>query len=308
MNGATECNVPRQLALTKDGEMKSESAWANALVAVTALWGWSFVAIHESLEALSAPAFNAWRFMVGGAAMLAFLLRKKRPMPVAEIRDGAIAGFALFLAFTFQTSGIAYTTASNASFITGLAVVFTPPIAWLLLRTRATRRQIVSAAVAAVGLALLTMSDWSLRAGDLLVLVCAICTALHIVVLSKFSKGKDVEVLAFVQVAVVALLSLASSVILDDFSVPQTSQAVWTIGVVGIGGTAIAYYVQTKAQVLSSPNKIALILVLEPVFGGIFGYWLGGDRLGFANMVGATLIIGAMIAAEYKSKVPVAID
>ena len=68
----------------------------------------------------------------------------------------------------------------------------------------------------------------------------------------------------------------------------------------GVAGTAIAYFVQTKAQVQTSPNKIALIIVLEPVFGGLFGYLLAGDRLTTMNMLGAALIIVAMVVTELK--------
>ncbi|MGF6920542.1 drug/metabolite transporter (DMT)-like permease [Paraburkholderia sp. 40] len=53
---------------------------------------------------------------------------------------------------------------------------------------------------------------------------------------------------------------------------PHTAQALWTIVIAGIGGTAIGYIVQSRAQVESPPSRIALILVLEPVFGGQFGY------------------------------------
>ncbi|MGB8419382.1 DMT family transporter [Paraburkholderia sp.] len=266
--------------------MKTENSWATALVGVTVLWGWSFVAIHESLSSVSAIAFNALRFLVGGIAMLVFLARKPRRIRFAELKDGTLAGLALFAAFTFQTTGIGYTTASNASFITGLAVVFTPLFALLLLRVQPNRQQAFGAAMAAVGLALLTLSAFSVHVGDLLVLGCAVFTALHIVVLSKVSKNHDAEVLAFVQVMVVGVLSLAWSVVTGGFSIPHTSQALTTIVVVGIGGTAIGYFVQTKAQVESSPSRIALILVLEPVFGGLFGYLLGGDRLSAVNLSG----------------------
>jgi drug/metabolite transporter (DMT)-like permease len=282
--------------------MKTENSWATALVGVTVLWGWSFVAIHESLSSVSAIAFNALRFLVGGIAMLVFLARKPRRIRFAELKDGTLAGLALFVAFTFQTTGIGYTTASNASFITGLAVVFTPLFALLLLRVQPNRQQAFGAAMAAVGLALLTLSAFSVHVGDLLVLGCAVFTALHIVVLSKVSKNHDAEVLAFVQVMVVGVLSLAWSVVTGGFSIPHTSQALTTIVVVGIGGTAIGYFVQTKAQVESSPSRIALILVLEPVFGGLFGYLLGGDRLSAVNLSGAVLIIVAMIVTEYRPR------
>jgi drug/metabolite transporter (DMT)-like permease len=132
--------------------MKTENVWATALVGVTILWGWSFVSIHEPLSTLSATAFNAFRFLVGGFAMLIILARKPRRIRFNELRDGALAGMALFVAFTFQTTGIAYTTASNASFITGLAVVFTPLFALVLLKAQPNRQQAFGAVVAAVGL------------------------------------------------------------------------------------------------------------------------------------------------------------
>ena len=36
----------------------SKNFWAAALMVVTVLWGWSFVAIHQALEFMSASAFN----------------------------------------------------------------------------------------------------------------------------------------------------------------------------------------------------------------------------------------------------------
>ncbi len=281
--------------------MKRERFWVYALVLVTVLWGWSFVAIHQALSAISASAFNTYRFIVGALALLILLLvRNKLNIQLNTLRDGAIAGFTLFLAFSFQTVGIAYTTASNASFITGLAVVFTPFLAKTLLKIQPNWQQIVSAFIAAIGLGFLTINDLSVHRGDLLVLCCAVFTALHIIVLSKVSKNHDAEVLAFIQVAVVAILSLIWSAGMGQLSVPSTGQAISTLLILGIAGTALAYYVQTKAQVASAPSTIAMIIVLEPLFGGLFGYLLGGDRLTAINLFGAGLIIIAMLFTEIK--------
>jgi drug/metabolite transporter (DMT)-like permease len=282
--------------------MKNENVWVAALIGVTILWGWSFVAIHESLTTLSASAFNAYRFLVGGLVMMMVLARKPLRISFDEMKDGTLAGVALFLAFALQTTGIAYTTASNASFITGLAVVFTPLFALVLLKVQVNKQQAFGAVVAAVGLALLTINNLAVHLGDVLVLGCAVFTALHIVVLSKVSKNHDAEVLAFIQVAVVGVLSFIWSATTGTISVPHTPQVLTTIVVMGIGGTAIGYFVQTKAQVASAPSRIALVLVLEPVFGGLFGYLLGGDRLDARNLFGALLIIVAMVVTEYRSK------
>ena len=283
--------------------MKQENIWIIALIAVTVLWGWSFSAIHQALQELSASTFNTYRFMVGAAVMLPFVVKKLSRSTHLDWFVGGLAGLVLFLAFTFQTSGIAYTTASNAAFITGLAVVFTPFLAKVLLKQNPKRQQIMGAALAAIGLALLTINDFAVHMGDTLILACAIFTALHIIVLAKVSKNHDVALLAFIQVFVVAVLSLLWAFFSRPISLPQTSHTYSTIVIMGIAGTAVAYFVQTKAQVQTSPNKIALIIVLEPVFGGFFGYLLAGDRLTVMNMFGAVLIIVAMIITELKLRV-----
>jgi drug/metabolite transporter (DMT)-like permease len=282
--------------------MKREHFWAFALMLVTILWGWSFVAIHLALSTISASAFNACRFLMGALVLLIMLaLRNKLHIKLDTLRDGIIAGLALFLAFSFQTVGIAYTTASNSSFITGLAVVFTPFLAWILLKLKPSWQQILSSFIAAIGLGFLTINDLSLHRGDLLVLCCALFMALHIIILSKVSKHHDAEVLTFIQVTVVAILSLIWTSCMGQKSLPNSHQAISTLLILGIAGTAVAYYVQTKAQIASKPSTIALILVLEPLFGGLFGYLLGGDRLTMTNMFGAGLIIIAMLIAEIKT-------
>ncbi|UFH51225.1 DMT family transporter [Pseudomonas sp. KNUC1026] len=265
---------------------------------VTALWGWSFVAIHSALQEISASSLNAYRFIFGSIAMTPFVSGALRKVPILAILQSAGVGFILFLAFTFQTSGLAYTSASNASFITGLAVVFTPVFSYLLFGEVPNKRQAAGAVLATLGLGLLTLKEFSTHIGDLLVLVCAIFTALHVVLLSKYSKNVDPLPLAYVQVLVVGLLSLAWSFLEGTLAPVRTTGVFLSLIVIGVLGTAVAYYVQTRAQVGAKASTIALILVFEPVFGGIFGYLIGGDRLTETNVVGACLILVGMVVTE----------
>lgn len=282
--------------------MKSEKSWLIAFIAITVLWGWSYSAIHNALKELTASEFNAYRFIIGAAIMLPIIAKKLVLSTRQDWLAGGITGFVLFLAFSFQTVGIAFTTASNAAFITGLAVVFTPFLAKIFLKENPKFQQMMGAVLAAIGLALLTIKDFSVHIGDELVLACAVFTALHIIVLSKASKKYDAALLAFIQVFVVALLSSLWAMSNGQLNLPLTSQTFSTLLIMGIVGTAIAYFVQTKAQILTSPNKIALVLVLEPVFGGFFGYLLAGDRLTKLNIIGAVLIIIAVVVTEINLK------
>ncbi|TFY92108.1 DMT family transporter [Pseudomonas kairouanensis] len=282
--------------------MHPSTAWCLALIGITALWGWSFVAIHDALSTLTASSLNALRFLSGTIVMVIFIPRLKA-LSLKEVGNGVLAGSVLFLAFTFQTSGLTYTSASNASFITGLAILFTPLFALLFLKLRPSKQQLLGGLTATAGLALLTLKGLSIHLGDLLVLICAAFTALHIVTLYVISKRTDTAALAFLQISTVAILSLIWSVSAGEFKLPKSMSVTYPILIIGIVGTALAFFIQTKAQTTASPSTIALILVLEPVFGGIFGYFLGGDRLSTINMAGALLIIIGMIISETGLKI-----
>ena len=65
----------------------------------------------------------------------------------------------------------------------------------------------------------------------------------------------------------------------------------------GVLGSAAAFGIQTLAQRYISPSKTALVLILEPVFGGLFG-WLAGEMIGVGGLVGGALILTGMILAE----------
>jgi drug/metabolite transporter (DMT)-like permease len=278
--------------------VRSDTKWPLALVGITMLWGWSFSATHKTLQHLGAMAFNAYGFLTAALCLLPLVLQRRPGLSRQQLVEAILPGLALFMAFALQTSGLRYTSASNTAFITGMAVVFTPLFAFLLLRQQPRRTQVAGAGLAFIGLKLLTGASISVNRGDLLVLGCAIFTALHIVLLSRISKKHDACILAFIQISVVALLSLLVAVCRGELAMPADNQAWSTILIVGILGTAIAYYVQTQAQAVSPPEKIALIIVLEPVFGGIFGYFLAGDQLGMVMLLGALLIISAMMVSE----------
>ncbi|MFN3431932.1 MAG: hypothetical protein ACK46X_18530, partial [Candidatus Sericytochromatia bacterium] len=93
----------------KEETMKSMTAeprrrcWEAALVLITALWGWSFVAILVALSDLSDSAFNAYRFLAAALVMLVVLAVRRVPVSRTDLVQGGMAGLALYLAFLFQT-------------------------------------------------------------------------------------------------------------------------------------------------------------------------------------------------------------
>ncbi|WP_394822577.1 DMT family transporter [Pendulispora albinea] len=274
--------------------------WEWALIGVTAIWGWTFVTVHDAVAQIAVSTFLAYRFTVATVVMALALLPVLRQLTKKELVGGIAAGTILFAAYAFQTAGLLSTTPSNAGFITGLSVVFTPIFAFVLLRIKPLAQQVAGAALAAVGLALLTMRGLEVHRGDALVLCCAIAFALHILILSRVSPGAHPGRLTLVQLATVGVLSTLWAGGAGELVLPPNGQVWLALSVTAVIASSFAFFIQTKAQATTPANRIALILTLEPVFGGLFGYWLSGDRLTPTNLVGAALILMATIVTELR--------
>jgi drug/metabolite transporter (DMT)-like permease len=280
--------------------MSQRTLWTLALVAVTAVWGWSFVAKHALLATMSASALNAWMFCLAAMMLVPFSARSFRHLQRRDWLGGLLAGTVLFAAFTLQTSGVALTTPSNAGFITGLCTVFTPMIVFLLGRAKPGHKQVAGTLIALAGLGFLSLDGFSLHFGDLLMLGCAVAFALHIVVVSSITTAATASASACLQLSIVGALSLAWSLTQNQFALPGSMPVTATIVALALFGTALAYAIQTRAQVALPAEKVALILICEPLFSGVFGYFLAGDRFPPAKLAGAVLILLGILLTELR--------
>ena len=90
-----------------------------ALVAVTAIWGYTFVPVQEALAVYPLFAFLAVRFAISTAALAPFAWRSLRALPRAGWAAGLGAGTLLAAAYGLQTAGLELTTVTSTGFITG---------------------------------------------------------------------------------------------------------------------------------------------------------------------------------------------
>ena len=276
----------------------SSSPWVLALVAVTAVWGATFVMVRDAVASLPPSTFVAYRFLAAAA-----LLALARPRALTARRPGMLAagivtGVALFAGYAFQTVGLQYTTASNAGFITGLSVVLTPLLAAVVLRERPGLWPALGAALAFAGLALLSLQRLEVRRGDALVLGCAVAFAVHILLLGRFAPRYSSYQLAIVQLGTCGLLSLAWSGASGELAAPRGTQVWLALAVTAVLASAAGFLIQTRAQQVVSPTKTAVILTMEPVFAGLFGFLLAGEHLSARGWAGACCILAGMLVAE----------
>lgn len=269
----------------------------GALVAVTAVWGSTFVVVKDAIERMPVLDFLTWRFAIAALAMLALRPRAVVRLGRAGRREGIWLGLALGAGYVTQTFGLAHTSASVSGFITGLFVVFTPLLAALLLRRAVGRVAWSAVALATVGLGLLSLHGFAIGFGEALTVLTAVAFAAHIVGLGEWSAGRDPVGLAVVQLLVVVALC-AVPALATGLAVPPDAEVWGALALTALAGTAAAFLIQTWAQAHLSPTRTAVVLTMEPVFAGIFGVLVAHDRFGPRTAAGAVLVLAAMLLVE----------
>jgi drug/metabolite transporter (DMT)-like permease len=209
-------------------------------------------------------------------------------------------GALLAAGYFFQTYALERTTASNAGFLTGLFVPLTPLLAAVVLRVRLSPVALASAALATVGVALLSGvgGDGLHPAGDALAIGCAVCFAFHILATDRGARAHDVGALLAVQLGVVGLVSLGVAAGTGDLQAPSGGTVWSALIVTAVFASAGGYFAQTYAQRHAPPARVALILAMEPAFAGLFGWLLADDALAATGILGASLILLAIVAVD----------
>ena len=279
----------------------SRAAALISLVAVTAIWGSTFLLVKNAISRAPVMDFLAVRFALAAIVMFALRPGCLRGMTRRTLLHGVALGAALGAGYVTQTYGLLTASPSVSGFITGTFVVFTPVMSWLLLRRRIDRKAWLGVALAFIGIALLGLHGWSVGPGELLTLACAVFFALQIVGLGEWASRETAYGLAFVQIASVATVSLVVAGP-DGFRLPAEFDVWGAVAVTAVLATALAFLVQTWAQSLLAPVHAAVVMTMEPVFAGFFGVVLGGDRLTLRVVGGAVCILGAMLLVQLSQK------
>jgi drug/metabolite transporter (DMT)-like permease len=275
--------------------------WANlSLLAITLVWGATFVVVKRSTEDLAVFPFLGIRFAIAFLTLLPFVWTQRVYITRLGLLRGLGLGSILFLGYATQTVGLQYTTASNAGFITGLSVVLVPLLVAITTQKLPRPSSVVGIVSATLGLALLSLGDkFTLNSGDLLVLMCAVFFALHIFFVGRFAPSENPTILAAGQILAVSLLSGLFSFFSPHETQNFTSYAWFGILLTAIPATSIAFVVQMKMQQFTTSTHTALIFSAEPVFSALFAFFLAGEILTPQGLAGAALVLSGMLFAEF---------
>ncbi|MBN1283098.1 MAG: DMT family transporter [Proteobacteria bacterium] len=269
------------------------------LVAVTAIWGSTFILVKWTVVSVDVYYFLFLRFALAAALMAAVFHRKlARPKPGTLLASLALS-LLLFSAYVAQTEGLKITSASNSALISGMYMVMVPFFLMVYPGKKPALFAAAGVTVATPGMFLLTrFAPAGLNAGDLLTLGCAAAFAWHIILTGEFTCRHSVVELVVFQLAFVAAAGGLVWLLRGAPATPLPPVGWLALAVTAILATAFAFTVQTWAQRTVDPTRTGIIFALEAVFGVLFGWLLGGDSFTPLSAAGAFLMIAGMAISE----------
>ena len=277
------------------------------------IWGTAFVAQDLCADSIGTFAFNATRYFIAVLALLVVIAvsdkaKKNRPTPTAEEKKaankqlwlgGLCCGVALAIASNFQQAGlVAGTDAGKAGFITALYVVLVP-VFGLFFKRKVSLPVWIAVVCSVVALYLLCIKgDFSLAAGDLLILVCAVCFAVHILVIDHFTAYCDGVKLSCLQFLFAGIISTVCMFLFETVDFAAIWSCILPLLYVGIFSCGVGYTLQILAQKDSNPTVVTILLSLESVFAVIAGAIILHQQMTAREYIGCVVMFVAVILAQ----------
>lgn len=280
---------------------------SNLLLALAAfIWGIAFVAQSVSMDHIGPWTFTCIRNFIAAATLyiLMPLLNKisgsenKKTNKKEMWIGGICCGIALAVASMFQQTGIIYTTVGKAGFLTALYTVIVPILS-LFLGKKSKWNVYVAVGISIIGMYFLCMNEnFSIAYGDVLVLICALMFAFHIMIVDHFVKGIDGIKLSCIQFLTAGIFCLIPMVVLEKPNLNNIFEAAVPILYAGILSSGAGYTLQIVGQKGADPSIAGMILSLESVFAALAGTLLLHEVLSLRELFGCILVFWAIIFSQ----------
>ena len=290
--------------------MKHKTLRANILLLLAAVfWGSTFAAQRVSVELLPPFAFQGIRCTIGALVLLPVIVLFDRIGQKGSWKSkklwfgGIVCGLVLFLSTNLQQFGLSLgTTAGKSGFITAMYIILVPILS-LFLRKKIGRWVWLSVILAACGLYLLCMKEsMHLSIGDALTLGCALCFAVHIIVVDLVNSNVDPIRLSCIQFLVCGILSLIAMSATDIPSWKNVADCWFPLAYAAILSSAVAYTLQIIGQRDTNPTVAALIMSTESVFACLSGWLVLHEQLSLREAIGCAIMFCAVLLAQLPGK------
>jgi drug/metabolite transporter (DMT)-like permease len=227
--------------------------------------------------------------------LLAMHGRRMPKVVLAGGRPVLLSGLFLAGTFFFFIGSLTRTTVANTFVLMSVSPFLAALAGRLVLKETVPARTWIAMAVAFAGIVVMFADslDAGRLTGNLLALGVSCCFAAQVIVLRRFHA--TVDMLPQVMVAGVISLVVAFAVAPPFAATGRDLAVLALMGCVQLGtGCLLA----TAASKHLSATELGLLALLEPILGPLWVWALMSERPGPSTLVGAVVVLGAVIANE----------
>jgi drug/metabolite transporter (DMT)-like permease len=278
--------------------MKRPVLVAAAFVAVSLVWGSTYLGIRVALESLPPFAIGAARFLVAGAVLLTVALARGEPWPGrVQWRAAAVTGTLLFVV----GNGLVNVAETRVSSGLASVLVATMPL-WATLVSRiagerVSRGEAMGIALGLLGVAVMNLGG-ELRAspgGAVCGLLAPMGWALGSVASRRMALPEGVVMRTGMQMlaggAAMALVSMG----LGEHIAPPTARSLIALSYLCVFGSLLGFSAYSYLLAHARTSVATSYAYVNPVIAVALGLALGGERLDGASAFGAAIVLSAVL-------------
>jgi drug/metabolite transporter (DMT)-like permease len=279
----------------------------SGLIAAS-IWGGMYVVSDAVLDVVPPATLVLMRYLVAVPVLLiAFVVVRDRGVAKRDwglVALTSLVGFGVSLLAQF--AGTKLSTAASGALITSATPAFIVVFAWLILREAAGARQWIGLALATIGVLIIsllgnqsaTVEATDPLLGNLFLIAAAVTWALYSVLAKSLTKKYSALAVTLLVTAIgIPIVAPVAAIELRTQTIGTlTPSIIGGILYIGIGSTAIAFFLWNKSFELLDAASASLFFFAQPIVGVLLSAIFRGQQLDVSFFIGGALIlIGALL-------------
>ena len=282
------------------------------LIALSLIWGSSFILIKKALVGLEASQLGSLRIIF--SSIFIFLIAWRNIFTIKKIEwkwitiSAFLGSFFPAFLFAFAEKEI---DSSVASIINSIVPLNTLILGMIIFKIESTKRQIIGVLVGFFGTYLLISSGLKLNpdqnynyAG--LVILCSFLYALNVNIIKKYLQhlsALTITVGHFTAIILPAILVfLFSDFEFSSLEKDEVKTSIFYVFILALFGTALAKIIFNKLIKISSPvfaSSVTYSMLIVSIFWGI----VDGEKFSIYQLIATLIIVFGVILTNKKSNI-----
>lgn len=282
------------------------------LIALSVIWGSSFILIKKSLEHFNPYEVGALRVLISGIVLMPFAISKMKQFPKQHLKwlilVALCGSFVPMFLFPMAETQI---SSSIAGIINSMMPIFVILVGSLVWKFSTTKRQLIGVLISFTGACILALGSGESGEIKIYPILLLLLATLLYAVSTTTVKSKLYDVPAILMSVYVfsfvlflpSLVALVFSGFFSHFSFNESNLiGLGFVAMLSIFGTGLAMMMNFKLLSISTPLFASTVTLLMPIVAIIWGI-LDGEKLTTMQSVGALIILAGLIFLRSKPKV-----